>query len=74
MLAANLLQLLDLPAGVLDLLAHPPILHDALLHILNVDILLHADIFFHKFLQLDVHPEGDGPLKQQREFLRIQAS
>ncbi len=73
-LTGDLFQLADLTAGVLDLLAHPSVFHDALLHVLDVDILLRADIFFHKFFQLDVHAERNSPLKQKRKFLRIQAA
>ena len=67
-------QFLNLRAGVLYLPAHAPILHDAFLRVLNVDVLLHADVFFYKILQFYIHAEGDGPLKQQGEFLRIQSS
>ena len=39
-----------------------------------MDILLHADIFFYKILQLDIHAEWDRTLKQKREFFRIQTT
>ena len=73
-LAADFLKALNLLTGILNLLAHAPVLHDAQLHVLDVNILLHTNIFFYKFLQLDVHTERNRPLEQQREFLRIQSA
>ncbi len=73
-LPADDFQLLDLFPGILDLLPHAPVLHDALLHILNMDILLHADIFLHKLFQFDIHAERDGPLKQKGKLFRVQPS
>ena len=69
---ADLLQVPYFHTGILDLLPHAPVLHHTLLHILNVDIHFHADIFFHKILQLDIHAKGNGAFEQKRKFLRIQ--
>ena len=59
----DLLEMTDLAHRLLDLAAHPPILHDTFLQILDMDILLHTDIFFYKILQFDVHTEGNGTFK-----------
>ena len=74
MLRTDLLQALDFPAGVLDPAAQAAILRHALLHVLNVDVLLHADIFLHEVFQLDVHAERNGTLEQKRELFRIQTA
>ena len=37
---------------------------ETLLHVFDMDILLHADIFFYKILQLDIHAKWDRTLKQ----------
>ena len=50
------------------------VLHDALLHIVDMDILLHADVFLHKVFQTDVHTERNGPFKQRLKFLGIQTA
>ena len=39
-----------------------------------MDILLHADVFFYKILQFDIHPEWYRPLKKQGEFFLIKAA
>ena len=39
-----------------------------------MDILLHADVFFYKIFQPDIHAEGNRPFEQTREFLHIQAA
>ncbi len=63
----------DFRTCVLYLDAHTAILHDAFLHVLDMDVLLHADVFFYKILQFDVHSEWDGPLEEKGEFFRVQA-
>ena len=68
------LQLSDLLRRVLDPLAHTSVEDHALLHILDVDVLLHADVFLHEILQADVHAEGDGTLEQPGEFFHVQTA
>ena len=68
------LQLSDLLRRVLDALAHASVEDHALLHVLDVDVLLHADVFLHEILQADVHAEGDGALEQSGEFFHVQAA
>ena len=68
------LQLPDLLRRILDPLAHASVEDHALLHVLDVDVLLHADIFLHEILQADVHAEGDGALEQSGEFFHVKAA
>ena len=70
----NCLQLSDLLRRVLDPLAHASVEDHALLHILDVDVLLRADIFLYEILQMDVHAEGYGALEQSGEFFHVQAA
>ena len=62
-LLPNQIKPSDLFLRLFDLILHPSILHDALLKVLNLDILFHADILFNKVLQLDIHAERDRPFK-----------
>ena len=39
-----------------------------------MDVLLHTDIFFYKFFQLDIHPKRDCPLKKTWELFFIQSA
>ena len=66
-------QLLDLFQRILDLAAHPPILHHTFLQIFDMDILLHANVFFHKVFQPDVHLKRDRTFEQTGEFLSVQS-
>ena len=70
--ALYFLKLFNLRAGIPDAFPHPAILHHALLHIFNVNILLHTDVFLYKVLQPDIHAERNRPLKEQRKPLLIQ--
>ena len=62
----------DLLQRLLDLAPHSSILHHTFLQILNMDILLHTNIFFHKIFQLDIHLKRDCTLKQPWKFFHIQ--
>ena len=64
---------MDFRTCVLYFLSHAAILHNTFLHVLDMDILLHADVFFYKILQFDIHSEWDGPLEEKGEFFRVQA-
>ena len=74
MLPTDLFQFFNFLTGILNPVAQTAIFRHALPHVINVDILLHADIFFYKFLQLDVHAERNRTFKQQRELFRVQAA
>ena len=57
-----------------DPFPHPAVLHNAFLHIFNMNILLHTDIFLHEIFQLDIHFKRDCPFKQSGKFLHIQST
>ena len=65
---------MDFRTCILDFLSHAAVLHDAFLHVLDMDVLFHADVFLNKILQLDVHSERDGPLEEKGEFFGVQAA
>ncbi len=73
-LVTDELQILDLPAGIVDPVTQTSILRHALLHVFNMDILFHTDIFFYEILQTYIHTKRDGALKQQRKFFCIQSA
>ena len=54
--------------------AHPAIENHAFLHILDVDILFHTDIFLHELFQTDIHAKRYGTFEKPGEFLHIQAA
>ena len=66
-------QLPDFRLRLFNLPAHPPVKNHAFLHILNMDILLHTDIFLHELFQPDIHPERDSAFEKPGELLHIQA-
>ena len=70
--AADFRQFLHFRLDIPDTPAEPSILSDTFLHIFNVDFLLHADIFPHKFRKLHVHTEWDRTFEQPGKTLRIQ--
>ena len=57
--SADQFQSSDLLHRLFDLTAHASILHDTFLQILNMDILLHTDIFLYEIFQFDIHTERD---------------
>ena len=65
---------INLLRRIRDLLLHTTILHDAFLHILDMNILLHADIFLHEVLQPAVHLKRNRTLKQHRKLLHVQSA
>ena len=62
----------DFLHGLFNLAAHLPVLHDAFLQILDMDVLLHTDIFLHKIFQPYIHLKRDGAPEKPRKLLHIQ--
>ena len=59
----DLPEMPDLLHRLFNLTPHPAVLHDAFLKIFDMDVLFHADIFFHKIFKFYVHPKWNGTFK-----------
>ena len=70
----DILQLLNFVQCLLNLASHSRILHNAFLQVFYMNILLHANIFFHKIFQFNIHFKWNRTFEKSWEFLRIQSA